>query len=77
MGLEDAGFEVHLVRQAVPVAARLDDLSGQHELVQRVLQVVPVVGLEPEQAHQFPDHHGFACPGPERFDELFMSVVHN
>ena len=77
MGLEDAGLEVHLFGQAVAVAARLDDLAGQDEFVQRVLEVVPVLGLELEQAHQFAHHHGLAGPGLDQFYELFVGVFHN
>ncbi len=76
MGLEDAGFEVHLLGQAVAVAARLDDLAGQDELVQRPFELMPVIGRELQQPHQFAHHHGLAGPGLDQIDELFVGVVH-
>ena len=76
MRLEDAGLEVHFVRQPVAVAARLDDLAALHELVQRVLEIVTVFGLELQQAHELARHDGLAGPGPDDLEKLFVGVVH-
>jgi hypothetical protein len=42
-----------------------------------VFEIMTVLGLEPEQAHELTHEHGLAGPGPDNFKKLFVGVVHN
>ena len=77
MGLEPARFKVHLFCEAVPVPAGLDDLAFADQFCQDMFEVVPVLDLELELAHDLAHHHRFASYMVLiRWIELFVCVFH-